>query len=183
MSDVTPDNNSQRDKFVVEVKEKHHKALLLYAMGTCHRFRLDPVEVDDLVQDLYIELMIKWPASQVGYEEKGLGFLCKIVSFDAKDLLRRKKSERRREELYSLSFPEKVNIHYFRLKALTADFYQQMKQILKVIEYEIMMQYMEGYAYQEIAEILDIPRNTVGTKIRRAKKRLKKALLFAENEK
>lgn len=163
---------SERDAFVQEVREKHHKKLLLYALGIRQQYNLTYFSVTDLLQELYVTLLVKWPASEKGYRKKGLGYLCNILKFDGCDAHRKQKSSKRQEELFLLKYAGPVDIRGIGLEGRTQELYEFLQKHLAEDSFLIMRCYIEGYAYKEIAENLDMSVNTVGTKIRRAKKKI-----------
>ena len=163
---------SERDAFVQEVRERHHKQLLVYALGIRQQYNLTYFSVNDLLQDLYVALLVKWPASEKGYRKKGLGYLCNILKFDGCDALRKQKSSKRQEELFLLKYAAPVDIKGIGLEGRTQELYEFLQNHLDEGVFLIMCYYIEGYPYKEIAELLDMSINTVGTKIRRAKKKI-----------
>lgn len=167
---------SDRDSFVEEVREAHHGKLLLYGLGLCQQLKLKVLAVDDLVQDLYVALLVKWPKSEQGYRQKGIGYLFTILKYDARDALRKEKSAKRQEELFTMKFSGSVDLRGMALKGHLQEFYEVLQKYLKPQIYTIMRYYIDGYSYRDISEMQAIPINTVGTKIARAKKKIKTAL-------
>ena len=177
MHKSTPqDPDPRRDGFVKEVTKVHHEKLLLYALGLCRQFRLHHLAAADIVQDMYVELIVKWPISELRYRERGLGFLCQIIKFDTNDAWRKQKSTKRQEEVFAHRFPDKVDLHYLCIAAHTEEFYKLLEKVLKEEDYPIMKDYIQGFTYKEMAKLHGHPINTIATKIRRAKVIIKEAL-------
>lgn len=175
-STFLPLSRKKRDAFVQEVREAHHEKLLLYALGLSQNMNLKHRSVEDLMQEMYVSLLVKWPDSETGYRKKGVGYLFKIIKFDSVDALRKEKSAKRLEELFLIKFSSPVDLKGLGLQGHLEEFGEVLRKHFPEDTCTIMELYVSGYSYKEISESRDIPINTVGTKIARAKKKLKLVL-------
>lgn len=165
-----------RDSFVQELRENHHEKLLLYALGLLRGMNLKTVGVDDLLQEFYITVLVKWPMSETAYREKGVGYLLKILKFDSYDILRKQKSTVRLEELFLTKFIGDATSTSSSFETQLSDLQSLMNSMLSPENVKIMNLYVKGFSYREIKTILNMPINTIATKIARSKKKLKHVL-------
>ncbi|CAN0272017.1 unnamed protein product [Discosporangium mesarthrocarpum] len=172
-STFLPSLRKKRDAFVQEVREAHHEKLLLYALGLSQNMNLKHLSVDDLMQEMYVSLLMKWPASEKGYRKKGVGYLFKILKFDSYDALRKEKSAKRQEEVFLIKYSAPVDLKGLGIQGHMEEFYEILRKNFQPDTCTIMQYYVLGYSYREIATLQAMPINTVGTKIARAKKKLK----------
>ena len=166
------DHPVDRDQFFTQIYQKHHKALLLYAYGLCKGS--GQVYKDDLMQEFYIKILHKYQEVHQEYQKKGISYLCKMLYNRFIDGTRHKKSIERVERAFAQRRPATCNIHHLCIDVYTEEFQRIMARLLKPSDVAIMTLYIQGYSYDEIAEELDMPKNTVGTRIYRSKKILTK---------
>lgn len=163
----------ERNTFVEMLFREHHEALYPRAVSMCKQYREDPSLADDLIQSLYEKALTSYPCVRQGYELYGLGYLNRMLFNALNDVKRKKKSTKRLEEIYTLTISMVTSPYH-----LAAGFYfkrleKQLGNILPSVEAAIMSFYLQGYSYQEIGELVEMPKNTVGIKIHRAKKAIK----------
>lgn len=163
--------STKRDDFIASIMSNHHEILLFHASGLVRYHNLFMLGAEDLVQELYLSLMRHWPQSELGFHEKGIYYLFTVLKFDTLDALRKQKSVKRRDEIFSADQPS-----YTVLDSTTDEIHQVLEKNLDAESLSIMKAYMAGYSYKEIANTHDLPINTVGTRIRRAKKKINDAL-------
>ncbi len=156
----------------MEIHHKHHKTLLLYALGLCKKFQLDPSYAYDLMQDFYIAAMGNFEMLEKKYRENGLGALCRTLRYDIYDLGRKKKSIKRVEQVFSESRLKSNSIYYLCSEIQSELFYRVMEQCLSERDFNLMCLYIEGYSYDEIAEKLKMKNGTVSSAIHRSKEKL-----------
>lgn len=171
---------------LVELAQNGHREALRIVIGHIKDQRvadraarvliLNQSDVDEVVQQTLITL-----ADRIdGYEHRGSfsGWVSVMAKNKAKQLIRAKKSGVNEVadtpgegdgDLSVNRFSSVVAGDELRERAL-ARLTTQQRQILELRE-------VYGYSYDEIAEALDMPRNTVGTHLHRARARLVEFLL------
>lgn len=173
MAEILTPAYSGRDEFVCFLYQRHYRVLLVYAAGLCRRYGFDQSNAKDFVQGCFLEAMNNWEKVAKRYEQYGVGTLCRIMEFNALDGKRKQKSNRGLEEF----FAAQNSGTYDHSLELQAEQYRNLfPQLLSEQDCEIMYLYLDGYSYEEIGEIVDMHASTVGVRIHRSKKILRKYL-------
>ncbi len=137
-------------------------------------------EAEDLVQDLLVRL---YPKTGQMQEVQLLGpWLKKALYRQFLDMQRKK--VRRPENFLSASNPQMDDLEAEEgdpvLMAQRAADQRRLRQALRALDPEsrslVLMRLVEGYSLVELEEIFKVPHETVKTRLRRAKAKLKKIL-------
>lgn len=131
---------------------------------------------EDITQETFVKV---WKsAGKINPEQNFKNWLYKIAGNTARDWLRAKG---RRPELFIID-DEESNFETIDEDAAyltigdASDIKAAMEKIKPVHRACLLLFYYEGLGYEEIADILSLPLNTVKTHIRRAKNELKEKL-------
>lgn len=76
------------------------------------------------------------------------------------------------KDVFANEQPKNGDIYYYCPEIHIEEILAVLGQLLSSENFEIMKLYLEGYTYIEIADQLNMPVNTVGTRIHRSKKKL-----------
>ncbi len=145
--------------------------------NTAHRILKDNYEAEDIMQEAFLTVFTKMDTYK---GEVTFGAWLKRIVIN-KSLTQLKKNNRYNEvkmEVIPNDDVEEETIDYSGLKAknvLTC--LQSLKENYRLV---LTLHLVEGYDYEEIAQILDYTNENVRTTVSRAKKKLKQVLL-AEN--
>lgn len=120
-------------------------------------------DAEDVVQEAFLKLMTRGPRFRDGTHEKA--WLIRTTLNLAHDLRRRASRRDLPLEEASAAEAETASPLLSAVRALP-DKYGAV----------IHLHYYEGYAIREIAQLLDLPAATVGTRLSRGRERLKKML-------
>lgn len=135
------------------------------------------MDAEDITQETFIKL----------YEHRTLinpdgnfkSWLYTIATNDTRDFFRKKG---RRNELFIIDDPDEPEFEtidnfqsYSSIEAKN-DVGEALMKIKPIYREVLLLFYEQGFAYQEIAQILFLPINTIKTYLRRAKEALKKEL-------
>lgn len=129
----------------------------------------------DLVQDTFIKVYKN--RNNIDLEKNFKAWLYKIATNTAYDWL--KKKQLKTEELtYKTEFEtiDQVRSYYNIEQLEILDLTEALRTLKPDSENILRLYYQQGFSYLEISEILNIPINTVKTKISRAKVELLKKL-------
>lgn len=147
--------------------------------NAAHRILKDSFEAEDIMQEAFLTAFTKL-AMYKG--EVAFGAWLKRIVIN-KSLTQLKKNNRYQEvkmEVLSNKEIEEESIDYRGLSSkLVLNTLQSLKDNYRVV---LTLNLIEGYDYDEIAQILNYSNENVRTTVSRAKKKLKQALL-AENTK
>lgn len=155
--------------------QHYHKELALYAFGLIKRFNMRSDDADDLLQDLYLQVMLKWEQFREGFEEKGVFYLTKSLKNTLHNNNRSQEVMKRYDKIFEESRPQSSSI-YFGSDLYEKEFYDFLTACLSKKEFETIDLYLQGYSYEEIAHQLSIPEGTVGSRVHKAKKKILKDL-------
>lgn len=128
---------------------------------------LKRTDIEDAVQEGFLKLLIKEKENKLTYEnEQGLIFI--VINNLIMDLFKYKIRFQNQGEdnLSELKCDENVKIDDYVIKILKE---YDKKNILYMI-------YYEGFKYEEISEIFDMPLNTVKTYVFYTKRKIRKCL-------
>ncbi len=142
-----------------QIIDKYSKMLLRIA----YTYLKNTYDSEEIVQEVYIRLMTKKPKFTSGEHEKA--WLIKVTINISINYLK---------ATYRKNVALNDNISYLS---------EEESELLSAVlclpdKYKIIIHlfYYEGYSIKEIAEILDIPSSTVGTRLERGRNALKKVL-------
>ena len=134
-------------------------------------------EASDLLQETFIRLYKN--RKQIAVDGNIKSWLYKVATNIAYDHFRKKK----RENLVSIdddetfeTFSEELSYTNVEQQILSADLENALEKIRPHYKNILLLYYREGFSYEEIAEILDTPLNTIKTHLRRARQELAKLL-------
>ena len=126
----------------------------------------DPHDADDITQETFMKLYM----SNVSYqtEEHVKNWLIKVTVNGCKTYFRAKWRKHEDIDGYaeSIGFESKEQ----------SDLFQAVNSLDKKYAVVIHLHYYEGYSCREIGQLLGIPENTVSTRLRRARGKLKEIL-------
>ena len=166
----TSDKNAQ-----IQLYNAYYKAMY----NTAHRILKDSFEAEDIMQEAFLTAFTKLDMYK---GEVAFGAWLKRIVIN-KSLTQLKKNNRYQEvkmEVVSKKEIEEESIDYIGLSSkLVLNTLQSLKDNYRVV---LTLNLIEGYDYDEIAQILNYSNENVRTTVSRAKKKLKQALL-AENTK
>ena len=162
------DKNAQLDLY-----KAYYKAMY----NTAYRILKDSFEAEDIMQEAFLTVFTKMHTYK---GEVTFGAWLKRIVIN-KSLTQLKKNNRYNEvkmEVIPNDEVEEESIDYAGLKASKVlDCLQSLKENYRLV---LNLHLVEGYDYEEIAQILDYTNENVRTTVSRAKKKLKQVLL-AEN--
>jgi RNA polymerase sigma factor (sigma-70 family) len=164
---------ADKKQLALYVYHNYHETLNFQALGLCKRFQLKHCWANDLLQELYIVILNRPEHVRSGLSDKGISYLTQTLKNIAIDQLRKAKSFKRAEEMFMLYAPRKGNILYMDPQSQQEPFIQQLKLVLPPDDFIIIHFFLQGYAYKEIGEIINMNANAVGVRIHRIKNKLK----------
>lgn len=173
MHQSIPESVKSAEALVNFFHQHYNKELTLYAFGLIKRFNMRTDEADDLLQDLYMQIILKWEKFRDGFEEKGIFYLTKSLKYAIHNNNRGQEVMKRHEKLFEESRPQSNSI-YFGSDLYEKEFYDFLTACLNPKELETMDLYLQGFSYEEIAKQLNIAEGTVGSRIHKAKKKILK---------
>lgn len=153
-----------------ELLLKYEKQIFNYA----YRIMSNAADAEDLTQEVFIRLYTKRKTIDL---EKGIkNWLYAIATNAAYDIFRKKKHIKEvfleeGDELETMP----VDSPYYHIER-AKDIESALEVLKPAHRTTLMLFYKEDFSYEEIAEFLKVPINTVKTYIRRGKEALKKAL-------
>ncbi|MCX6800267.1 MAG: RNA polymerase sigma factor [Candidatus Falkowbacteria bacterium] len=140
-----------------------------------YRFINNADDAADLTQETFIKVYKN--KDKIDLNKNFKSWLYMIATNTAYDWLKKKKRQPNFEELdevveFETNSPQSSYYNIEQLKIM--DLENALKAIKPNAENILRLYYEQGFTYQEIAEILNIPINTVKTNLSRAKKELLK---------
>jgi RNA polymerase sigma-70 factor (ECF subfamily) len=149
----------------------HQPALQAFALKLCG----NPPDAHDLVQDTFERALRNFASLTPGTNERA--WLFTILHHLFIDRCRRKKRDPASANVAELDLPASepepppswTRLSAVEVRAAVAQLDDEFRRV-----YELHA--IEGKSYQEIAQSLSIPQNTVGTRLLRARKKLKSIL-------
>lgn len=157
-----------------DLYEEHSQAVYYTAL----RVTGNPADAEDVLQTVFMKLLDGGPALDSNWSPGA--YLRRAAANAAIDLLRRKKT-RRESDVGDVREPELDYIgpaaeahgdsiaQKQRLRAALARLPAESAELF-------VLCYLEGYSYDELAEIMQIERGTVGSRLHRAKAALQRDL-------
>lgn len=148
-----------------------HKVCNLYGKGQ---------NKEDLFQEIVLQLWKALPSFNAHRNAKLTTWMYRVALNTAITSFRKKERQPTYTELSSkeLQIPD-FDISIDHEKEQLQNLYRAIRQ-LREIERAIIMLYLEGHNYQEMAEIIGMTENNIGVKLNRIKKKLKKTLIQLE---
>jgi len=131
----------------------------------------------DLTQDTFIKVYKN--RSTIDLDKNFKSWLYKIATNTAYDWFKKQKIRPKQEEITEATEFETIdsNPSYYNVEQLNIlDLTEALKALKSDSENILRLYYQQGFTYAEISEILEIPINTVKTKISRAKVELIKKI-------
>lgn len=147
----------------------YEKAIYNY----CLRILKNPHNAKDVTQETFIKVYTN--RKFIDPEKNIKTWIFTIATNTAYDFLR---GEKRKNEI-SLDGANETIISfetYYPQEGVVSDVDMALEQINQKYKKALLLFYQQGFQYQEIAEILDMPVNTVKTHISRGKEQLKDKL-------
>ncbi len=168
LAELTQCNNSQAFEVLVD---RYEPKLLRYG----RRFVQDAESVQDAVQKTFLSTYVNIQSFDT--ERKFSSWIYRIAHNEFVDIIRH-----RRRETYSLFDPDMIMTLSTESDLMEDLERQDLRQKLEGYLAElkpkyrdpVVLYYFEDKDYQEISDILQIPVSTVGVRLRRARKQLKK---------
>lgn len=163
------------ENFVKCIVKKHYVSLQAYGYWLCKTLSINPEPIVSIaLNSVFIKAYEKFDVVFEGYEEKGVGYLAIILRNEIYEDLR-KRGRRRTDSLdhlfeqmepaanagQPLSYP-------LQRELLLRD----LAEILNAEEFAILSLRIQNYSYEEISTLLCMPRNTVGTKLMKIRKKV-----------
>lgn len=145
----------------------YEKAVFNY----CLRITKNRVEAEDVTQETFIKIYTH--RKSIDPEKNIKTWIFTIATNTAYDFLRKKKRKNETsledETIYNLKT-------YYPKESVQSDVEKALEKINPEYKKALVLFYQQGFKYEEIAEILSIPANTVKTHISRGKEELKELL-------
>jgi RNA polymerase sigma factor (sigma-70 family) len=148
------------------------------AARTAFRILRDHADTEDAVQSAYVRVMLNWAyVASLATAADQRAYLLKIVKNEARQILRRR--SRRREDL-GAGAAENPAIAERLAEHVQAR--EQMRSVCRVIRAmppvrrDVVLLYLEGYEYEEIAAMRGVSAGTVRSHISNARKQLRQEM-------
>ncbi|MCL4392817.1 RNA polymerase sigma factor [Patescibacteria group bacterium] len=154
------------DKYFTELVDRYKDKIFNFTV----RYLSSREDSEDITEDIFVKVYFKIDKFD---QNKGSfkTWLYRIARNTIYNKLKEKKITKiSYVDIYTNELDENINIENDEIVQSAIN---KLKKEQKTI---ILLYYIEGLKYREIAEILNIPENTVKTKIRRAKEILKNEL-------
>lgn len=154
----------------METKEKHFLKMIQQHEQTiytiCYMFSQDKDEVDDLYQDILLQL---WQGYDTFEGRSGIRTWIYRVSLNyCINFQRKQKREREQKELLPRWNPDESLERKLQVKQL----YQRINA-LELVDRSVVLLWLEGLSYEEIAAIIGISVKNVSFKLVRIREQLK----------
>lgn len=142
----------------------------LIIFKVCNSYCRDPEDQKDLVQDVIIQLWNSFESYNDQY--KLTTWIYRIALNVAISFYRKQSTRSKHISNFDVSFLQIVQEDHVESQEninLLNQFIDQLDELNKAL----MILYLDGNSHEEIAEILNISKSNVGTKINRTKEKLK----------
>jgi len=155
-----------------ELTQHYRKRLLSFLTG---RHQLPKDEAEDIVQDVFATLVENNYAALRSFAGRSslYTYLCAIA---LRRLYRTRRRMLPRAEPVDEYPPPEPAVDPTNKEITAADVRQALQTLPEEFRTALMLYHFGGLEYHEIAALMDIPVNTVATRICRAKRRLKELL-------
>ncbi len=172
--DISSSNRQPTPReFAKSIHTKHYSALRLYATTLCQRYRYDLSYVDDWMQDLLYEVMRKFEVVYPGYTQHGLPYLYKMIQNKVLGKKRVKNRKQRFDSFLTATSSTSYSLYGLCLEDYHLHLKQQLSSLLSPSNAALIIDYMEGYSYKDIAQRNNKSSSAVGVSIHRIKKHLR----------
>jgi RNA polymerase sigma factor (sigma-70 family) len=165
--------DSQRQE-VLKIWDKHHATLDSMALGLTNNTNFS---ADDLLQELTFKMLKNCKTVVTGYRKSKVGYLKTMLKNIFIDMLRKEKTARTAVDIFlqkrssnPVELDEGVELYRILIAAIETRFDESSATIFAY--------YIQGFSYEEIGQMMDMSKNTVGTKIYRIKQWLSTTNLF-----
>ena len=138
MTGQLPTGKPEKHAFVCYVNQHYHEMLWLHAIGLCKRFKRDISYADDLVQDLYFQIMVRPDRFAAGYSKLGVSYFLRSLHNRMIDLDRKKNSLSRLGDFYTGQIPESGNIYYLCVEEHLQQFFEIIAGLLRTRDFDVM---------------------------------------------
>ena len=167
-----------------EITRRYQGKLMAYLW----RFVGDADEASDILQDVFVKAFNKLDTFDL--EKKFSPWIYRISHNEAVNHLKRKSRKHfigledisTSKDKLKASDTDDASLDQWFQKELRAEIKDALSQLPPHYREIIILRYFEDQSYQEIGKILDKPTNTVGTLLRRAKRRLLKVMMAMDRE-
>lgn len=166
--------NRQHQVNIAELAEKYGRQVFQSA----YRILSDIQLAEDVTQEVFIKLFKKTPES-FDTVKNWPGYLKNMAVFAAIDQLRRNKRLAEEPLDYSTEHPSTASNQALKTMLSQRDLHQFKVALVSLTAQDAQifcLRHIEGYAYQEIAELLDISKNLVGVSLHRSQLKLSSQL-------
>jgi RNA polymerase sigma-70 factor, ECF subfamily len=165
---VTSIDESQRDQMLERLTHDHHEFLLALARKLCRSY----FEPADLVQDTLLKTVAHFDRLPPGVNHRA--WMSQVMKNLFTDQLRRRKTRATVDPAsLPVAMPEELpwwhQLDADAIKQAVADLPDELRETFDRFVFR-------GESYQAIADALAIPKTTVGTRILRARRRIKALL-------
>lgn len=182
--------NSTDEQLVAEIrehdKELYSEIMRRYQTKLSHylkKFFRNPDELDDVLQEVFIKVYRNLYGFDV--EKKFSSWIYRIAHNESINHL--KKNSKKNISLDETEWEivdEKLDLHtHIDNKQLRENIQKGLSELKEKYREPLILYYFEQKSYEEISDILLLPRNTVGILIMRGKAKLKEILKYEPREK
>ncbi len=145
------------------------------------RLTRDPMEAENITQDTFVRALNALPRTRLDLPLKPWFFkialnLCRQWAARKKPQLFSDFSEREDSDLAAIPDDEPSPLDQIQSSELRARVRAQIAALPPLDQTIITLRYVEELSYEQIAESMGLPLNTVRTRLRRAKLKLRRAL-------
>lgn len=165
--------DSQR-QIVIQIWDEHYQTLYFYAGGLTNNTNISP---DDLMQEVAVKMLKNCAKVVVGYQKSGIGYLMMMVKNTFIDMLRKEIAAKKATDIFlqkqssqKVELDDAVELYRILIAATETRFDKTSATIFAY--------YIKGYSYEEIGQMMDMSKSTVGTKIYRIKQWISTTNLF-----
>ncbi|HMQ46014.1 MAG TPA: sigma-70 family RNA polymerase sigma factor [Saprospiraceae bacterium] len=166
-------NWEERDRFLIDVHQRYHQQLRLYAQGLCRKLNIEATYADDALQELYAKMLNDHELVEAGFRKGGAAYLYTMVKNELLGLQRKKNSRIRLQEKLKVQLPEQMSWQQHPIEHHIEDFLQRAALLLTEQDLAILKLYLEGWKMNEISQTLNLNKSTVGVRIHRMKNDLR----------
>jgi RNA polymerase sigma factor (sigma-70 family) len=160
-----------RDEAAFELLVRRHGGLVL---GVCRRILRQPQDAEDAFQATFLALVRK--ASTIAKHDSVAGWLYRVAYRAAREAKTRAARRTEREARAGVrAAPDPASEVAWRDLAPVLD--EQVARLPELFRTPFVLCCLEGHSLDEVAHLLGCPRATVGTRVARAKERLRGRLL------
>ena len=158
------------EKIIVDILQKHYTTLLSLAHAKAAKKN---ISAEDIMQDLSFKMLQNCELVIRKYNEIGFPYIRMILNNLFIDLVRRGKVDVRASRTYQIKAGVKNSTLPRQEPHLKEIILEKVLTHFDETSETIFDCYLDGYKYEEIAEMLKMPKSTIGTRIFRIKELLK----------